>query len=169
MFFFHVCLMRLHQFIPSIAFPDQLRPWRYVDQGQHGQLGWGFVVPSQWGGGPLSTKVWHHTHPQTFGAKHRVWRDNKWGQIPMFFFVSLGDVFDAYGTPLMTSHDLWNWGLVGVWNISCHSSMYTNVGLWPSSEVWIWYGFTKTYVYYLVLSYVLDTVFWKYLSHWHSA
>lgn len=34
--------------------------------------------------------------------------------------------------------------------------LYTNVGLWPSSEVWIWYGFTKTYVYYLCLSYVLE-------------
>lgn len=137
MFFFHVCLMRLHQFIPSIAFPDQLRPWRYVDQGQHGQLGWGFVVPSQWGGGPLSTKVWHHTHPQTFGAKHRVWRDNKWGQIPMFFS-------SVWAMCLMLmEHRSWHLMTVGVWSISCHSSMYTNVGLWPSSEVWIWYGLHK--------------------------
>ena len=147
MFFFHVCLMRLHQFIPSIAFPDQLRPWRYVDQGQHGQLGWGFVVPSQWGGGPLSTKVWHHTHPQTFGAKQQGLERqqcNRWGQIPMFFFCQFGRCVWCLWN---TAHDI-SWPLKLGPGLSLEYQLpliqgKTNVGLWPSSEVWIWYGLHK--------------------------
>ena len=143
MFFFHVCLMRLHQFIPSIAFPGPT-PTMALRRSRSTWPTWlGFC-------GTFTVRWWAIVHESLashassdFWRKTQGWRDNRWGQIPMFFL-------SVWAMCLMLmEHRSWhlmtfeNWGLVGVWNISCHSSMYTNVGLWPSSEVWIWYGLHK--------------------------
>ena len=80
---------------------------------------------------PASSDFWRKTR----GLERQ--QCNRWGQIPMFFL-------SVWAMCLMLmEHRSWHLMTVGVWSISCHSSMYTNVGLWPSSEVWIWYGLHK--------------------------
>ena len=138
-YFFQVCVCVLASFHSvnclTQCFPDRLRPWRHVDQGQHGELGWGFVVPSQWGCGPLSTKVWHHTRPQTLGCT--MW----FGGV-----FSGGTMSHEWELPKMNVDQTWHRT-----PISYHSSTYTNVG-GPVQQLESDMGWRKTYGYIWILN-----------------